>query len=266
MKIQVEFIRIMYIAIKSNYMRLNFTHSRTRWAILLILMTFFARNSYAQLEDYKQIVTVGYVNSKGKMASTNWVDSSKLNLGLTDGLHMGIRFEGGEESWIGLFGEMGLNLHLNQSDFKNNWANSLNPTIPADFWALSATGGFIFDIGVGATLNASISDNICLKPYVSIGYSGGGLPTLSLRDKSDNQLLYEEDFGTYDAFSLGWGLHNNFKIFDTWVSLSYAGRTVFSESDHTIRQPVIDKTSTTWKIHIFSYQEFKLGIDLADLI
>lgn len=236
-------------------------------SIVALAFTFlFSHHLSAQLEDTRQFVSLGYVNAKGNMAATDWVDSSRSNLGLTDGLHVGFRIETDEEKWYGAFVEAGFNFHLNKRKFRENWATQYDPNTPVDNWSLTSPGAFLMDFGAGLNINARISENLCIKPFVSVGYGGGSLPHLKLRNKSDLDIRYEEDYGNYNGFSLGWGLHNNFKIFDTWVSLSYAGKTIFSESKHTMNEPLLNNTIEKWRFHFFSYQEIKLALDLADLI
>ena len=213
--------------------------------------------------EFKNIVSIGYVRPMGNMAAANFDTSSSL--GMTNGLHLGLRFESGEESWFGGFVGLGMNFHGTKKEFRNSWAKTYEPNINPDLWKITTGGGIIGDLNVGVNINAAISDGICFKPFVSVGYNYAALPNLELRTM-DDELVYQEDYGSASGISFGWGVLGNFKVFDTWVSLAYTGKTAFSFYDRTVSRPLLNETYTDPSAHAFTYQEFTLGIDLADII
>lgn len=217
---------------------------------------------HAQME-FKDIVSIGYVRPIGNMAAANFDTSSSL--GMTNGLHLGLRLESGEESWFGGFVGLGLNFHGSKKEFRNSWAKTYEPNTNPDLWKITSGGGIVADLSLGVNINAAISDNICFKPFVSVGYNYASLPNLQLRTM-DDELVYQEDYGSASGVSLGWGVLGNFKVFDTWVSLAYTGKTAFSLYDRTVSRPLLNETYTDPSAHVFTYQEFTLGIDLADII
>ena len=219
-------------------------------------------NLQAQVE-IKDILSIGYVRPVGNMAASNFDTSSSL--GMTNGLHLGLRLESGEESWFGGFVGLGINFHGTKKEFRNSWAKTYEPNVNPDLWKVTAGGGIVGDLSLGLNINAAISDDICFKPFVSVGYNYAALPNLELRTM-DDELVYQEDYGSASGISFGWGALGNFKVFDTWVSLAYTGKTAFSLYDRTVSRPLLNETYTDPSAHVFTYQEFTLGIDLADII